>query len=134
MSANVREASSLEVRKRLIVLLDSGADLEVQVRLDRELLVQGAREVVAEAACTSDPRLLGTDSHRSTDGGDIWAGWRELGSELRGLLSIVALARGAHPIVAGRFEHGDSPETHQSDEVADLYSILPGNSLLIISI
>lgn len=67
MSADIWEPSPTEVREWLIVLLDSGADVEVQIRLDSKLLVCRAREIVAEAASAANPCLLRTNSHGSAN-------------------------------------------------------------------
>lgn len=101
MSADIWEPSPTEVREWLIVLLDSGADVEVQIRLDSKLLVCRAREIVAEAASATNPCLLRTNSHGSANSSDVWTGAREFGDELWSLLPIVTLAGCAHSIVAG---------------------------------
>jgi hypothetical protein len=134
VSADIRESSATKVRERLIVFLHSGADVEVQIRLNGKLLVRRAREVVAEAPSATHPSLFGADSHSSSDCGDIWAGSWELWGKLWGLLAIVALARSADSIVARRFENGDSAESHQSDEIANFNSIFLRDGLLVISI
>jgi hypothetical protein len=105
VGTDIRESSASEVRERLIVLLDSGADVGLQVRLDCSFLVDWAREVVAEPTSAANPSLLWADGHSSSDGRDVRAGSWELGGELRGLVAVVALAGRADSIVAGRFEH-----------------------------
>ncbi len=111
MCCDIGESTPLEVSKRSVVSLHSGADFKVQVKLNSEVLVCRTREVVAEATGRANPGLFRANGDSSANGKYVGASTGELGCELRPSLPIVALARSTDTVVTGGLENGDTAET-----------------------
>lgn len=130
MRGHIRESTPSKVGELRVVRLGPVADVLRQVRLHRLALIPRRREVVAEPAGARHPGDLGRHRLRAAHRGDIRTGAGELRRELGLLRPVVGLAGRADTGVARRLQHRNSPQPHQTDQVAHALGIVFGNGLL----
>jgi hypothetical protein len=97
---NIRESATIKVCVLAVVGFSCGIDVTVQVILNGRPLIPGTGKIVAESSRASHPSDFGRSSLCTAHCCDIWAGARELRSELRSFLSVVGLAWSANAYIA----------------------------------